>query len=308
MTRFNLSAFAVRERAITLFMIIVIMVAGGDAFLRLGRAEDPKFTVKTMTVTARWPGATAKEMQEQVGDRLEKRLQELEFYDRVETSAYPGMLLMKLQLKDSTPPKDVPDEFYQTRKKLGDEKINLPKGVIGPILNDEFSDVYFAMYALKAKGLLTRSVICENNFYGIGTEVHRSSALPDIHKRTCGYDVPSERVDGMDVIAVYQAVRHAAEWVREQSRPYLIEAVTYRFRGHSMADPAKYRSAAEHEMWKARDPIPGFARRLVGEGITPESQLETIREKCVATVQEAVQFAENSSWPEDQELWEDIYV
>ena len=87
MTRFNLSAFAVRERAITLFMIIVIMVAGGYAFLRLGRAEDPKFTVKTMTVTAIWPGATAKEMQEQVGDRLEKRLQELEFYDRVETSA-----------------------------------------------------------------------------------------------------------------------------------------------------------------------------------------------------------------------------
>ncbi|HXC92672.1 MAG TPA: thiamine pyrophosphate-dependent enzyme, partial [Geobacteraceae bacterium] len=72
--------------------------------------------------------------------------------------------------------------------------------------------------------------ICENNFYGIGTEVHRSSAVPDIHKRTCGYDIPSEKVDGMDVIAVYQAVKRAAEWVREHSRPYLIEAVTYRFR------------------------------------------------------------------------------
>ena len=161
MTRFNLSAFAVRERAITLFMIMVIMVAGGYAFLKLGRAEDPKFTVKTMTVTALWPGATAKEMQEQVGDRLEKRLQELEFYDRVETSAYPGMLLMKLQLKDATPPHDVPEEFYQTRKKLGDEKIYLPHGVIGPILNDEFSDVYFAMYALEAKGLPHRSLVLE---------------------------------------------------------------------------------------------------------------------------------------------------
>jgi len=161
MTGFNLSAFAVRERAITLFMIIVIMVAGGYAFFKLGRAEDPKFTVKTLTVTAVWPGATAKEMQEQVGDRLEKRLQELEYYDRVETSAYPGMILMKLQLKDSTSPKDVPDEFYQTRKKLGDEKINLPKGVIGPILNDEFSDVYFAMYALEAKGLPHRSLVLE---------------------------------------------------------------------------------------------------------------------------------------------------
>lgn len=161
MTRFNLSSFAVRERAITLFMIIAIMVAGGFAFLHLGRAEDPAFTVKTLTVSAVWPGATAKEMQEQVGDRLEKRLQELEFYDRAETSAYPGMLLMKLYLQDFTPPGDVPDEFYQARKKLGDEKIHLPQGVIGPILNDEYSDVYFAMYALQAKGLPHRQLVLE---------------------------------------------------------------------------------------------------------------------------------------------------
>lgn len=159
MSRFNLSAFAVRERAITLFFIIAIIMAGGFAFLKLGRGEDPKFTVKTLTVTAVWPGATAKEMQEQVGDRLEKRLQELEFYDRTETSAYPGMLTMKLYLKDSTPPKEVPGEFYQARKKLSDEKIHLPQGVIGPIVNDEFSDVYFAMYALSAKGLPHRQLV-----------------------------------------------------------------------------------------------------------------------------------------------------
>jgi pyruvate dehydrogenase E1 component alpha subunit len=150
--------------------------------------------------------------------------------------------------------------------------------------------------------------ICENNFYGIGTEVHRSSALPDIHKRTCGYDIPSEKVDGMDVISVYQAVRHAAEWVREQSRPYLIEAVTYRFRGHSMADPAKYRSTAEHEMWKARDPLPSFGKRLVVEGIASQSHLDAILNKAQTTVQEAVTFAEQSPWPEDREVWEDIYV
>lgn len=161
MSRFNLSAFAVRERAITLFFIIAIMVAGGYAFLHLGRAEDPKFTVKVLTVSAVWPGATAKEMQEQVGDRLEKRLQELEHYDRVETAAYPGTLVMKLYLKDSTAPKDVPDEFYQARKKLGDEKIHLPQGVIGPLVNDEFSDVYFAMYALEAKGLPHRQLVLE---------------------------------------------------------------------------------------------------------------------------------------------------
>ena len=150
--------------------------------------------------------------------------------------------------------------------------------------------------------------ICENNFYGIGTEVHRSSALPDIHKRTCGYDIPSEKVDGMDVIAVYLSVKHAAEWVREHSRPYLIEAVTYRFRGHSMADPAKYRSEAEHEMWKARDPIPNFRKRLVAEGIVDQAHLDAILAKAQATVQEAVRFAEESPWPEDTAVYEDIYV
>jgi multidrug efflux pump subunit AcrB len=161
MSRFNLSAWAVRERAITLFMIIAIMLAGGFAFLHLGRAEDPEFTVKVLTVSAIWPGATAREMQDQVADRLETRLQELEFYDRVETSAHPGMLLMKLYLKDSTPPDAVPEEFYQARKKLTDEKINLPHGVIGPLVNDEYADVYFALYALSAKGLPQRQLVLE---------------------------------------------------------------------------------------------------------------------------------------------------
>lgn len=150
--------------------------------------------------------------------------------------------------------------------------------------------------------------LCENNFYGIGTEVHRSSALPAVHKRTCGYDIPSEKVDGMDVVAVYRAVKYAAEKVRESSRPHFIEAVTYRFRGHSMSDPAKYRSAAEHEMWKARDPIPAYARRLLEQKIATEDELASIRERCAATVREAVAFAEESPWPEAHEVWEDIYV
>jgi len=150
--------------------------------------------------------------------------------------------------------------------------------------------------------------ICENNFYGIGTEVHRSSAIPDIHKRTCGYDIPSEKIDGMDVIAVYKAVKHAAEWVREHKRPYLIEAITYRFRGHSMADPAKYRSAAEHEVWKSRDPIPNFGRKMVAEGVASQTQLDAILAAAQKVVTEAVQFAEESPWPADKEVWEDIYV
>jgi len=150
--------------------------------------------------------------------------------------------------------------------------------------------------------------VCENNFYGIGTEVHRSSAIPDIHKRTCGYDIPSEKIDGMDVLAVYGAVKRAAEWVREHSRPYLIEAVTYRFRGHSMADPGKYRSLAEHEVWKARDPIPNFSRKLVEEEVTDQAQLDAIMTEARSEVQEAVKFAEESPWPEEKEVWEDIYV
>lgn len=156
---FNLSAWAVREQTITLFFIFAILGAGTFAFLQLGRAEDPKFTVKVMTVAAVWPGATAQEMQEQVADRLEKRLQELEYYDRVETTAYAEKVLMKIYLQDAIPSENVQEEFYQARKKLGDEKTNLPRGVIGPILNDEYSDVYFALYAMKAKGLPHRELV-----------------------------------------------------------------------------------------------------------------------------------------------------
>jgi pyruvate dehydrogenase E1 component alpha subunit len=150
--------------------------------------------------------------------------------------------------------------------------------------------------------------VCENNFYGIGTEVHRSSALTAIHKRTCGYDIPSVQVDGMDVMAVFEAVKWGADWVREQSRPYLIEAVTYRFRGHSMADPGKYRPAAEVDLWKERDPIPAFAKRLMEEGIAGQAHLDGILAKAQEVVAEAVRFAEESPWPEDSEVFTDIFV
>jgi pyruvate dehydrogenase E1 component alpha subunit len=150
--------------------------------------------------------------------------------------------------------------------------------------------------------------ICENNFYGIGTEVHRSSALASIHRRTCGYDIPSEKVDGMDVIAIYKAVKHAAEKVRESGRPYFIEATTYRYRGHSMADPGKYRSSAEHDLWKTRDPLPNYAKRLIDEGITTREALDAIEARYKTLVDDAVKFAEESPWPEDSEVYNDIYV
>lgn len=149
---FNLSALAVRERSVTLFLIILVTLAGIFSFFGLGRAEDPPFTVKQMTVITVWPGATAQEIQDQVAEPLEKRLQELKWYDRTETYTRPGMAFITLSLQDKTPPSQVQEEFYQARKKLGDETKNLPAGVMGPMINDEFSDVTFALFALKAKG------------------------------------------------------------------------------------------------------------------------------------------------------------
>src|SRR6059036_131 len=161
MSGFNLSAVAVRERSITLFLLVAISIAGVVAFLTLGRAEDPAFTIKQMTVVTAWPGATAKEMEELVAEKLEKRMQELRWYDRTETFARPGLAFTTVMLRDSTPPADVPEEFYQARKKLGDEAPRLPRGVIGPMVNDEYSDVTFALYALKAKGEPHRHLVRE---------------------------------------------------------------------------------------------------------------------------------------------------
>jgi multidrug efflux pump subunit AcrB len=161
MSGFNLSALAVRERAVTLFLIIAISVAGLFAFFNLGRAEDPSFTVKAMTVITSWPGATAQEMQDQVAEPLEKRMQELKWYDRTETFTRPGLAFTTVTLQDATPPKEVPEEFYQARKKLDDEAAKLPRGVQGPFVNDEYGDVTFALYALKAKGEPQRLLVRE---------------------------------------------------------------------------------------------------------------------------------------------------
>lgn len=161
MMAFNLSAFAVRERAITLYLLIALIFSGIYAFSQLGRAEDPAFTVKVMTVTTVWPGATAQEMQDLVAEPLEKRLQELRWYDHVDTFARPGFALMTVSLSDKIPPSQVAEQFYQARKKLGDEAHNFPAGAVGPFINDEYSDVTFALYALKAKNLPSRDLVRE---------------------------------------------------------------------------------------------------------------------------------------------------
>jgi len=161
MSGFNLSALAVRERSVTLFLIVAIVVAGAFAFLKLGRAEDPSFTIKVMTFYSVWPGATAQEMQDLVAEPLEKRMQELKWYDRSETFTRPGFAFTTLTLRDNTPPAAVEQEFYQARKKLGDEASKLPTGAIGPFVNDEYSDVTFALYALKARGEPQRNLVRE---------------------------------------------------------------------------------------------------------------------------------------------------
>jgi multidrug efflux pump subunit AcrB len=150
MSRFNLSAWAVRHQALVLFFIIVLALTGAWSYTKLGRNEDPSFTVKVMVVTAVWPGATADEMNRQVADPIERRLQTLPWLDYVKTYTRPGYVALQVSLKDATPPRAVPDLWYQVRKKVGDIKGELPSGVIGPSFNDEYSDVYIAVFTLTA--------------------------------------------------------------------------------------------------------------------------------------------------------------
>lgn len=141
MDRFNLSRWAVEHRPLVLFMIILIGIAGTLSFRQLGRSEDPSFTVKVAIITAVWPGATATEMQDQVADPIEKKLQELPYFEKVQTYTKPSFAAMQITFRDSTPPADVPGLFYQIRKKMDDIRPSLPAGVTGPTVNDEYGDV-----------------------------------------------------------------------------------------------------------------------------------------------------------------------
>jgi len=145
---FNLSAWGVRNGALTLFAMLLLAALGAGAWMKLGRAEDPSFTLKVMVVSAAWPGATAEEMQAQVADRIESRLQDLAHLDRLETYVRPGVAVTTVVLRDTTPPRLVAELWYQVRKKLGDIAPSLPAGVRGPFFNDEYSDVYSAVLAL----------------------------------------------------------------------------------------------------------------------------------------------------------------
>jgi len=149
---FNLSAWGIRHPQLIAFLILAIGLAGAFAYSRLGRAEDPFFTVKVVNVSAIWPGATAAEMQTQVADPIEKKLQELPYFEKVQTYSKPSFTAMQVTFRDSTPPKDVPYLFYLLRKKLVDVQGQLPAGLLGPVVNDEFSDVDSILYMMTSDG------------------------------------------------------------------------------------------------------------------------------------------------------------
>jgi len=147
-TRFNPSEAAIRAGQLTFFAMLVVLVVGFMSWQRLGRAEDPSFTLKVMIVSVAWPGATAEQVQEQVVDRIESRLQDLPYLDVLQTYARPGQGVITVLLRDDTPPHRVPELWYQVRKKVGDIRHLLPSGIQGPFFNDEYSDVYSAVITL----------------------------------------------------------------------------------------------------------------------------------------------------------------
>ncbi|MEO6279199.1 efflux RND transporter permease subunit [Roseateles sp.] len=149
---FNVSRWALEHPALTRYLMVVLMLMGFAAYFQLGQDEDPPFTFRVMVIQAYWPGATAEQIADQVTDKIEKTLQEVNYADKIRSSTKPGESITVFELKDSTPPKEVADVWYQVRKKLGDMRATLPQGVIGPLFNDEFGDVYGSIYALSADG------------------------------------------------------------------------------------------------------------------------------------------------------------
>jgi pyruvate dehydrogenase E1 component alpha subunit len=151
--------------------------------------------------------------------------------------------------------------------------------------------------------------VCENNQYGMGTAVERASAVSQIRQKAEGYAIPNSRVDGMNLLDVYQAAAEAMASIRSGQGPYFLEIMTYRYRGHSMGDPERYRQADEVKKWQENDPIGIYRKQLVETlGIASEAELDELDEKVAAEVRQAVLFAETSPEPAPEALFENIYV
>ncbi len=150
--------------------------------------------------------------------------------------------------------------------------------------------------------------VCENNQYGMGTAVERASAVSDMVQKFSGYAIPGEQVDGMDVMAVYEASKKALETIRSGNGPYFLEIITYRFRGHSMGDPERYRKAEEVKQWQENDPIGIFNKYLLDKKVATRKALDEIEARVEEEVQKAVEFAETSPEPALEALFEDVYA
>lgn len=177
------------------------------------------------------------------------------------------------------------------------------------ILGDGATNIGYFHEALNFASLWNVPVLflVENNLYGMGTAVERASAVTEIHRKAEAYAIPHKRIDGMDVLEVYREVRNAAEGIRRGEGPRLLEAITYRFRGHSMADPMLYRDKEEEETWRQRDPIENFEGFLLSQELLTEGEAEEIRRRAEDAVKEAVEFALQSEDPALEDLHTDVY-
>src|SRR5258706_9190039 len=155
---FNISEWALAHRSVVWFVVIIIVAAGGLSYLRLGRNEDPNFTIKTMVVQVMWSGANVTDTLQQITDRVEKKLQETPGLDYIRSYTVAGTSTVFITLKGSVPIPDVPDVWYQVRKKIGDIRQYLPPGIVGPFFNDEFGDTYGVIYAFTANGFPHREL------------------------------------------------------------------------------------------------------------------------------------------------------
>ena len=158
MSGFNLSEWAIRHRSLVIYFMLVLIAAGVASYFRLGRNEDPNFTINTMVVQANWPGATLDDTLKQVTERIERKLQETPGLDYVRSYTTAGQTTIFVNLKGATPAKEVPEIWYQVRKKVGDIRNSLPEGVVGPSFNDEFGDTYGIVYAFTADGFTHREL------------------------------------------------------------------------------------------------------------------------------------------------------
>ena len=175
--RFNVSAAAIRHKQLTIFFILAIAIAGLAAYFQLGQREDPDFTFRAITVRTLWPGATTAQVDAQVTDRIEKKLQEMPHFKRTQSYSKPGESMIVLELKDTAPRAEIQALWYQVRKKIGDIRYTLPPDVQGPFFNDEFGDVFGSIYAFTGDGFTLSEL--RDRVEDVRRELLR---LPDVSK------------------------------------------------------------------------------------------------------------------------------